>query len=70
MRSRVRWILTASTFTLGIAIGIIASYYFGSWVDARYGTGSVFSTLLVLVAIVGGFYNLYRYVSRQLKNLK
>jgi len=42
MRSRVRWILTASTFTLGIAIGIIASYYFGSWVDARYGTGSVF----------------------------
>lgn len=70
MRSRIQWILTASTFTLSIAISIVASYYLGSWIDARYGTGSIFSSILVLVAIVAGFYNLYRYVSRQLRNLK
>lgn len=70
MRSRIQWILHASTFTLSIAIAVIACYYLGNWIDARYGTGSIFSSLLVLVAIIGGFYNLYRYVQRQSRNLK
>ncbi|MFY9188076.1 MAG: AtpZ/AtpI family protein [bacterium] len=68
MRSRISWIVTASKFTLGIAVGIVASYYLGNWIDTRYGTDSIFSSLLVLIAIIGGFYNLYRYVSRQFRN--
>ncbi|NLG86655.1 MAG: AtpZ/AtpI family protein [Firmicutes bacterium] len=70
MRTRVQWILTASTFTLSIALAIIFGYYVGGWLDARYGTGSIFSSLLVLVAIIGGFYNLYRYVTRELRKIK
>ncbi|NMA54334.1 MAG: AtpZ/AtpI family protein [Firmicutes bacterium] len=70
MRSRIGWILTASKFTLGLAIGISASYYLGNFIDARYGTGSIFSSLLVLITIAAGFYNLYRYVTRQDRNIK
>jgi branched-subunit amino acid ABC-type transport system permease component len=65
MRIPVRWILTASTFTLGMAIAIVFGYYLGNWIDAKYSTGSLFSTLLVLVAIVGGFYNMYRCIMRR-----
>jgi hypothetical protein len=68
MRSRIRWILTASKFTLGIAIGVIASYYVGSWADARCATGSILSALFVLLAIGAGFYNLFRYITREFKN--
>ena len=65
MRERVKWVLTASSFTLGLAIAVITGYYLGSWVDARYRTGSLFSVLLVMAAIAGGFFNVYRHVTRQ-----
>ncbi|MDK2855493.1 MAG: hypothetical protein PWQ41_1206 [Bacillota bacterium] len=62
---RVRWIYAAGTFTLGLAVAIVFAYYLGSWLDARLASGSVFSVLLVLLAIAGGFYNLYRYMQHR-----
>ena len=47
--------LHASTFTLSIAIAVIACYYLGNWIDARYGTGSIFSSLLVLWQLLVDF---------------
>ncbi|MGI6604902.1 MAG: AtpZ/AtpI family protein [bacterium] len=57
---RLQWVFAAGTLTLGLAIAVIGGYYLGNWLDNRFSTGSLFSILLVLVAIVGGFANLYR----------
>jgi hypothetical protein len=57
---RIKWIYAAGTFTLGLAVAIVFAYYLGSWLDARFGSGGVFSSLFVLLAIAGGFYNLFR----------
>ncbi|HHY92992.1 MAG TPA: AtpZ/AtpI family protein [Firmicutes bacterium] len=59
---RVRWFLTTGTFTLGLAVAVVFAYYLGSWLDARFASGSTFSSILVLAAIAGAFYNLYRHV--------
>lgn len=61
---RVLWVLTASTFTFGLAVAVVFAYYLGSWLDNRMATGSLFSSFLVLLAIAGGFYNLYRHIGR------
>ncbi|BCV24113.1 MAG TPA: AtpZ/AtpI family protein [Firmicutes bacterium] len=59
---RIQWIFAASTFTLGLAIAVVFAYYVGSWLDERFASGSIFSSGLVLLAIAGGFYNLYRHI--------
>jgi|GEM_PF-1492214 len=48
-------------FSLGIAISLyFLGYIIGRWLDARYGTGSLFAMIGYLVAIFLSFYRLIK----------
>jgi len=49
------------SFSFGIAVGLyFLGYVIGRWLDARYGTGSLFAVIGYLLAIFLSFYRLIK----------
>lgn len=59
---RTAWELSAGLLSFVIALGI--GWFFGQWLDARFGTTPWLTALFVLFGLVAGILNVYRTLSR------
>jgi len=50
-----------------IAIPSVLAALFGRWADARYGGGYTFTLPLIVLGIVAGSVNAWRYISKELE---
>ncbi len=58
----------ASSFGIAMVIAVFGGILAGNWLDRKLGTGHKFAFLFLLIGIVAGFWNLYKWVRQTFKD--
>ncbi len=59
---RTAWELSAGMLSFVVALGI--GWWFGQWLDGRFGTGPWLTLVFVVFGLIAGVLNVYRTLSR------
>jgi ATP synthase protein I len=52
----------ASSIGIAMVIMVFGGLYLGSYLDRRWGTGYKFTLILLIVGIIAGFRNIYKFI--------
>jgi ATP synthase protein I len=58
----------ASTLGFSVAFAIFIGFGFGYWLDSRFGTQYWFTLLFLVMGVIAGFRNYYRFMKKQKEN--
>lgn len=70
MKTSFSTYLTISQVGLVMIIPMILGAAFGHWLDRKFGTDGLWSVLLLLLGIAGGFYGAYNQIAAVIKKKK
>jgi ATP synthase protein I len=54
----------ASSLGIAMVIAIFGSLYIGLFIDRKFGTGNIFTSLFLIIGIIAGFRNFYIFIKR------
>jgi len=58
----------ASTLGLSVALAIFIGFGLGYWLDSRFGTSPWLTLLFLVMGVIAGFRNYYRFMKKQEKD--
>jgi|ADurb_Ile_03_Slu_FD_contig_91_183916_length_1417_multi_5_in_0_out_0_3 F0F1-type ATP synthase assembly protein I len=58
----------ASSFGIAMVIAVFGGILIGNWLDRKLGTGYKFAFLFLIIGIIAGFWNLYKWVRQTFKD--
>jgi ATP synthase protein I len=58
----------ASTLGLSVAFAILIGFGIGYWLDSKFGTSPWLTLLFLVMGVIAGFRNYYRFMKKQEKD--
>jgi ATP synthase protein I len=67
-KKHIRLVGLASTIGMSVVFSIFIGLAIGYWLDSKFGTLPLFSLVFLVMGVIAGFRNYYRFMKRQEKD--
>lgn len=67
-KKQIRLVGLASTVGMSVVFSIFIGLAIGYWLDSKFGTLPLFSLVFLVMGVIAGFRNYYRFMKRQEKD--
>jgi ATP synthase protein I len=67
-RKQIRLVGLASTIGMSVVFAIFIGLAIGYWLDSKFGTLPLFSLVFLVMGVIAGFRNYYRFMKKQEKD--
>lgn len=67
-KKQIRLVGLASTIGMSVVFSIFIGLAIGYWLDSKFGTLPLFSLVFLVMGVIAGFRNYYRFMKRQEKD--
>jgi ATP synthase protein I len=67
-KKQIRLVGLASTIGMSVVFSIFIGLAIGYWLDSKFGTSPLFSLVFLVMGVIAGFRNYYRFMKRQEKD--
>jgi ATP synthase protein I len=67
-KKQIRLVGLASTIGMSVVFSIFIGLAIGYWLDSKFGTLPLFSLVFLVMGVIAGFRNYYRFMKKQEKD--
>jgi ATP synthase protein I len=67
-KKQIRLVGLASTVGMSVVFSILIGFLIGYWLDSTFGTSPYLTWLFLVMGVIAGFNNYYRFMKKQEKD--